>query len=107
MDCRKNNVYSWTRRDYFHHLKRRHGAFQGLLKKDILGEEKFDFWNEVVDIGDFVEVRGKFFYNQKRRENDWRRKIGRCFPKVCVLCRKNGMGFRMRKKDSANAIWIF
>src|SRR5689334_21826373 len=32
--------------------------FQGLLKKDILGEEKLNFWNEVVDIGDFVEIQG-------------------------------------------------
>ena len=35
--------------------------FQALLKKDVLGDEKFDFWNEVVDIGDFVEVEGIFF----------------------------------------------
>ena len=35
--------------------------FQGLLKKDILGEEKLNFWNEVVDIGDFVELYGTFF----------------------------------------------
>src|SRR3990170_8515556 len=31
------------------------GHFQGLLKKDVIGDKKFDFWNEVVDIGDFVE----------------------------------------------------
>src|SRR5258706_2304983 len=37
------------------------GIFQGLLKKDILGDKKFDFWNEVVDIGDFVEIQGTFF----------------------------------------------
>lgn len=36
-------------------------SFQGLLKKDILGASKFDFWNEVVDIGDFVEMQGIFF----------------------------------------------
>ena len=34
--------------------------FQGLLKQDILGEEKFNFFNEVVDIGDFVELKGIF-----------------------------------------------
>src|SRR3989338_513304 len=34
--------------------------FQGLLKKDIL-EEKFNFFNEVIDIGDFVELQGTFF----------------------------------------------
>ncbi|MFZ3011850.1 MAG: lysine--tRNA ligase [Minisyncoccia bacterium] len=37
------------------------GSFQGLLKKDIIGDEKFNFWNEVVDIGDFVEIQGTFF----------------------------------------------
>jgi lysyl-tRNA synthetase, class II len=37
------------------------GAFQGLLKKDVIGDKKFDFWNEVIDIGDFVEIWGTFF----------------------------------------------
>lgn len=49
--------------------------FQGLLKKDILGDEKFDFWNEVIDIGDFVEVQGKFFTTQRGEKTieiiDW------------------------------------
>lgn len=35
--------------------------FQGLLKKDVLGDKKFDFWNEVIDVGDFVEIQGTFF----------------------------------------------
>lgn len=37
------------------------GLFQGLLKKDILGEGKFNLWNDAVDIGDFVEIHGTFF----------------------------------------------
>ncbi|MBP6060867.1 MAG: lysine--tRNA ligase, partial [Candidatus Pacebacteria bacterium] len=41
------------------------GTFQGLLKKDVLGEEKLNFWNEVVDIGDFVEIQGKFFTTKR------------------------------------------
>ena len=52
------------------------GNFQGLLKKDILGEEKFDFWSEVVDIGDFVEIQGKFFKTKREEKTleakDWR-----------------------------------
>ncbi len=52
------------------------GAFQGLLKKDILGDEKFDFFNEVVDIGDFVEIYGSFFATQRGEKTleakDWR-----------------------------------
>ena len=49
--------------------------FQGLLKKDVLGGEKFDFWNETVDIGDFVELRGTFFATNRGEKTlearDW------------------------------------
>jgi len=49
--------------------------FQGLLKKDILGDEKFDFFNEVVDIGDFVEISGTFFTTKRGEKTvevkDW------------------------------------
>jgi lysyl-tRNA synthetase class 2 len=52
------------------------GRFQGLLKKDVLGDEKFIFWNEVIDIGDFVELRGTFFTTQRGEKTleakDWR-----------------------------------
>lgn len=39
--------------------------FQGLLKKDVIGDEKFNFFNEVIDIGDFVEIEGKFFATKR------------------------------------------
>ena len=49
--------------------------FQGLLKKDILSDEKFNFWNEVIDIGDFVEVHGTFFTTNRGEKtlevHDW------------------------------------
>ena len=49
--------------------------FQGLLKQDILGEEKFNFFNEVVDIGDFVELKGIFFVTKRGEKTleveDW------------------------------------
>jgi len=52
------------------------GIFQGLLKKDIIGDDKFDFWNEVVDIGDFVEIQGTFFVTKRGEKTleakDWR-----------------------------------
>ena len=52
------------------------GTFQGLLKKDVLGDEKFNFWNEVVDIGDFVEIQGIFFKTNRGEKTleakDWR-----------------------------------
>ncbi len=52
------------------------GVFQGLLKKDILGEDKFNFFNEIVDIGDFVETQGTFFTTKRGEKTleakDWR-----------------------------------
>jgi lysyl-tRNA synthetase, class II len=52
------------------------GLFQALLKKDVLGDEKFDFFNTVVDIGDFVEVHGSFFTTKRGEKTveteDWR-----------------------------------
>lgn len=50
--------------------------FQALLKKDVLGEEKLKFFNEVADIGDFVEVQGTFFTTARGEKtvsaHDWR-----------------------------------
>ena len=52
------------------------GSFQGLLKKDVLGEEKLNFWSEVVDIGDFAELQGTFFKTNRGEKTleatDWR-----------------------------------
>ncbi|HWA32400.1 MAG TPA: lysine--tRNA ligase [Candidatus Paceibacterota bacterium] len=52
------------------------GSFQGLLKKDTLGAGKLDFFNQVADIGDFVEVRGKFLTTKRGEKSveasDWR-----------------------------------
>jgi lysyl-tRNA synthetase class 2 len=52
------------------------GTFQALLKKDILGDEKLDFFNQVVDIGDFVEIQGTFFTTNRGEKTmeakDWR-----------------------------------
>ncbi len=49
--------------------------FQGLFKKDIIGEEKFNLWNEAIDIGDFVEIQGKFFITKRGEKTieitDW------------------------------------
>lgn len=49
--------------------------FQALLKKDTLGDEKFDLFTEVVDIGDFVEVQGNFFTTKRGEKSietkDW------------------------------------
>lgn len=50
--------------------------FQALLKKDVLGEDKLKFFNEVADIGDFVEIKGTFFTTARGEKtieaHDWR-----------------------------------
>ena len=52
------------------------GSFQGLLKKDVIGEEKINFFSETVDIGDFIEIQGKFFITKRGEKTceaiDWR-----------------------------------
>ena len=51
-------------------------TFQGLLKKDVLGDEKLAFFSEVVDIGDFIEIQGTFFTTKRGEKTleakDWR-----------------------------------
>lgn len=51
-------------------------SFQGLLKKDTLSDDKFNFFNEVVDIGDFIEIQGLFFTTKRGEKTleakDWR-----------------------------------
>lgn len=50
-------------------------SFQAVLKLDVLDEEKLNFWNEVIDIGDFVEVKGKLFITKRGEKSieamDW------------------------------------
>src|SRR3989339_738606 len=52
------------------------GNFQGLLKKDIIGDAKLNFFKEVVDIGDFIEIQGNFFTTKRGEKTmevkDWR-----------------------------------
>lgn len=52
------------------------GSFQGLLKKDVIGDEKINFFSETVDIGDFIEIQGKFFVTKRGEKTceavDWR-----------------------------------
>ncbi|MES2023299.1 MAG: lysine--tRNA ligase [Patescibacteria group bacterium] len=49
--------------------------FQGLLKKDVLGAEKLEFFSATVDIGDFVEIYGTFFTTKRGEKSleakDW------------------------------------
>ena len=52
------------------------GHFQALFKKDVLAFDKFELFNETVDIGDFIEVNGTFFTTKRGEKTievkDWR-----------------------------------
>jgi lysyl-tRNA synthetase class 2 len=41
------------------------GEFQGLVKKDNVNESDFALFNDTVDIGDFIEIKGKFFTTKR------------------------------------------
>lgn len=45
----------------FGHIQDLTGKIQIYLKKDIVGEEKFSFFNEFIDLGDIVGVSGELF----------------------------------------------
>jgi len=49
--------------------------FQGVLKLDVLGEDKLNLFNEVIDIGDFIEISGTFFVTKRGEKSievlDW------------------------------------
>ncbi|MCK5286156.1 MAG: lysine--tRNA ligase [Candidatus Pacebacteria bacterium] len=44
-------------------------TFQGVLKKDVIGDKDFAFFEEVVDIGDFIEVAGKLFTTKRGQQS--------------------------------------
>jgi lysyl-tRNA synthetase, class II len=41
------------------------GKIQAFLKKDRLGEKGYEFFSEIFDIGDFVELKGSLFKTKK------------------------------------------
>lgn len=51
-------------------------TFQGVLKKENIGDEKFNFFQDVVDIGDFIQVVGKLFLTKREQKSvdisDWK-----------------------------------
>ena len=50
-------------------------SFQAVFKKDSIPAEIFELFNEVVDIGDFIEVQGSFFVTKRGEKTievkDW------------------------------------
>jgi len=49
----------------FAHLEDETGRFQIYLKYDLLGEEKYNFFVDLIDVGDFVSTEGKLFLTKK------------------------------------------
>ncbi|MCR4285565.1 MAG: lysine--tRNA ligase [Candidatus Kaiserbacteria bacterium] len=51
------------------------GRFQAVFKSDVMSEEKFTLFKEVVDGGDFIEVTGTLFTTEKGQQSilatDW------------------------------------
>ncbi len=45
----------------FGHIQDLTGKIQIYLKKDIVGEEKFSFFNDYIDLGDIIGVKGELF----------------------------------------------
>jgi lysyl-tRNA synthetase class 2 len=39
--------------------------FQALLKRDTVGEKAFSFFSDVVDIGDFIQIKGALFLTKR------------------------------------------
>ncbi len=44
------------------------GRFQGLIKKDDIGEEEFNFFSRVADIGDFISAEGTLFLTKRNEK---------------------------------------
>ena len=49
----------------FAHIQDRTGRLQIYIKKDILGEEKFDFFSKYIDTGDIIWLTGSSFKTKK------------------------------------------
>ncbi len=51
------------------------GRFQAVLKEDEMPKEKFELFKEVIDAGDFIEIKGTLFTTQKGQQSvlvkDW------------------------------------
>ena len=41
---------------------------QAYLKKDVIGEKEFNIFNDLIDIGDFVEIKGTLFKTKKNEK---------------------------------------
>jgi lysyl-tRNA synthetase class 2 len=60
----------------FAHIEDETGKIQIFLKKENLGDQKYDLFTENAEIGDFIEARGKLFKTQTQETtlqvSDWK-----------------------------------
>lgn len=49
----------------FFHLYDGTGKFQGLIRRDDIGDEAFSFFTDIVGIGDFLEIHGTLFLTKR------------------------------------------
>lgn len=45
----------------FFHIMDRTGKIQGYIRRDVIGDEKLNFFRKFIDIGDFIGIRGDLF----------------------------------------------
>src|SRR4030067_1181503 len=45
----------------FFHIMDRTGKIQGYIRRDVIGDEKLNFFKKFIDIGDFIGIRGDLF----------------------------------------------
>ena len=74
------------------------GKIQAIIKTDKLGEKGYQFFLDVFDIADFVEIKGTLFIT-KRGEKTIEADDYKIFQRRFCLCQKNGMEFKTWKKN--------
>lgn len=52
----------------FSHIEDGTGKFQILFKKNVIGTDKYDLFIDTIDIGDFIEVKGKLFLTKTKEK---------------------------------------
>ncbi|MEJ0002363.1 MAG: hypothetical protein WDN09_04355 [bacterium] len=62
----------------------------------------FDLFNDVVDIGDFIEIDGTFFTTKRGEKDSRSERMAHAFPSRSCHCRTNGMACRTWKCASAS-----
>ncbi|MCH7758923.1 lysine--tRNA ligase [Patescibacteria group bacterium] len=71
-------------RSCFAHLEDGSGRFQIYLKQDVVGKDQYKFFTKSIDMGDFIEARGKLFKTRKGEKTlqvtGWKILVKTIFP---------------------------